>query len=995
MRNTVSTLFLGENDITEIPNETSSGISKNQYTLRQFKFLDWLNLDGNRIYKIHKSSLPQTLQTLSLSHNLIENFPFDIVFSAPRLQWIYIRGNHIRTIPQILMFSRKMWLEKLDLGENYIKKMPEWPFNNSLYIRELNLAMNDFQSLPDYTFAGLRTGKVILSYNSLRHMDLNAFHGIETNLEYLDLDHNHFRQIPEALGQLKSLKYLYLSFNYLTVVQNSSFDSICHSLKGLSLSGNFFKEIPFEGLQNCHKITYFNIASNEIPYVTEDSFKNWGENIKSLILSNNRLEQLSRETFTGLKNLKDLSLSFNPLQDTVGNVFEDLEKLESLEMSFIYSRSGFEFDILRPLVKLKWLSIDYNNIRRIPDTSFENLSALQYVNLDCNQLQNIPVKLFKSGFHRDLKEIRLYHNKIVEINSHTFEGLMSIETILLTRNRIGTIRSLAFNNLEQLTRLLLNQNNVKRIEPHAFSNLPNLKELNLQNNLLREISFECFTNLSAPFILNLSKNQISACQKSRESLYIESLDLRFNRIEYLPHCLKHTPSLKKLYLDFNFLSSIESNEFMHLTSLEEVSLRHNNLIYVSEQGFVGLRNLQVLNLSENYIGQLQVNHFTETPNLRILDLGNNSLTYLPKDIFKNTLLELLDLSYNSFGVVPSQIIWDISKTLRHLSLADNSIEHLDIQTFPHIPQLLYLNLRNNKLSLLPDNVFSGLGLLQNLDLSSNPLRTNFKELFHYAQNLLYLNLAFSKITLAPHFPLPKLLSLNLSHNSLEHLNKNSVKDLSKLKLLDLSFNNIKQIPSQIWIHLTSLKILNLSHNPIKQIMSDSFVGLSNLQKLDISNLRHLNRFESKSILQLKILYELTMQSWPNLDHFSDQFCHLLAHLHQLRVLKIELMENMLDNQFLCNTNRKLKQLVITGKSLKFINKDAFEKFTKNTELDLKIHGTQIKELPSGLFSKQHRISYLTIDLSDNLLSHLEPDIFYGNFSTTKNLDTTLISGKYI
>lgn len=993
MKNTVTTLFLGGNDIAEIPNETTPGISKNQYTLREFKFLDWLNLDGNRIHKIHKNSLPQTLQTLSFSNNLIENFPFDIVFNAPRLQWIYLRGNHIRSIPQIMTFSRKMWLEKLDLSDNYIKRMPEWPFNNSFYIRELSLAINDFQTIPDYSFAELRTGKIILSYNSLRHIDLNAFHGIENNLEYLDLDHNHFREIPEALGQLKKLKYLYLSFNFLASIQNTSFESLCETLKGLSLSNNFFREVPSEALQNCFRITYLNLASNEIGQLKPDNFKTWGENIKSLILSNNRLEQLSRDTFAVLKNLKDLALNFNPLQEIALNIFTDLEHLETLEMSFIYSRNGIDCEILRPLNKLKWLNLDYNNIRELQDTSFETLPDLRIVNLNCNQVPHIPVDLFKAGFHKDLKEIRLYHNKLTEISSHTFDGLNNLETILLTKNYITTIKNFAFNNLEQLNRVFLNKNYLSRIEPYAFNNLSSLKEINLENNFLKEISFESFTNISSQFVLNLSRNILTNCESSHNFVRIKILDMKINKITNLPHCLKHTTALNKLHLDHNFITSIESNGMIHLTSLEELTISHNSVTYVSEQAFVGLKNLQVLNLSGNYIRQLHANLFVNTPRLRIIDLRNNTLSYLPKDIFKNTLLEMLDLSFNSFAVVPSQVIWDISTTLRHLSLGDNSIEHVDIQTFPHTPQLQYLNLRNNKMSLLPDNVFSGLGLLQNLDLSSNPLRTNFKELFHYAQNLLTLDLAFSKMLSAPHFPLPKLLHLNLSHNGLEHISKNSVKELIKLKFLDLSYNNFKQVPSQIWVHLPNLKILDLSNNPIKQLVSDSFQGLINLQKLNIGNLRHLNRFESKSILQLKIIKELTMQSWPNLEHFSDQFCHLLAHSHQLRVFRIELKEDTLDNQFSCNTNRKLKQLEITGKNLKYVQKDALDKFNRNSELELKIYGTQIKELPMGLFSRLHRISYLAIDLSQNLLYHLDPGIFYGNITMTKNLDTTVISGR--
>lgn len=144
-------------------------VSKPQHGgLRQFKSLIWLNLDGNRIYKMHKHSLPLTLQTASISHNLIENFPLDIITNLPHLQWLYLRGNHIKVIPEHT-FGRKLWLEKIDLGENYLRGFSKFPFNGSVYIRDLNLAFNDMKIISDHSFTGLynyfkKTNSVVLLY---------------------------------------------------------------------------------------------------------------------------------------------------------------------------------------------------------------------------------------------------------------------------------------------------------------------------------------------------------------------------------------------------------------------------------------------------------------------------------------------------------------------------------------------------------------------------------------------------------------------------------------------------------------------------------------------------------------------------------------------------------------------------------------------------------------------------------------------------------------
>lgn len=116
-------------------------------------------------------------------------------------------------------------------------------------------------------------------------------------------------------------------------------------------------------------------------------------------------------------------------------------------------------------------------------------------------------------------------------------------------------------------------------------------------------------------------------------------------------------------------------------------------------------------------------------------------------------------------------------------------------------------------------------------------------------------------------------------------------------------------------------------------------------------------------------------------------------MDQLRILKLHVRDTVLDDQLLCVSNKKIRHLEITGRNLKSIDKNAFAKFSKNPDLVLRISGTEIEELPAGLFSNMYKISYLSIDLRDNMLSYLSPEIFYGNSSTWKNVGTTLISGK--
>uniref|UniRef100_A0A6P7FHB4 Chaoptin-like n=1 Tax=Diabrotica virgifera virgifera TaxID=50390 RepID=A0A6P7FHB4_DIAVI len=988
MKNTVATLFLGENDVTEIPTDSLDHTSENLHGLRQFKSLIWLNLDGNRILKIHTHSLPPALQTFSVSHNLIESFPIDLVGTLPQLQWLYLRGNHIKILPEHTFF-RRLWMEKIDLGENFLKSLPKTPFNNTICIRDLNLASNDFRTLTAESFSGLETRRIILSYNLLENLDLRAFSGLEDTLEYLDFDHNNLQQIPKAVSELRTLKYLYLSSNLLIDIPENAFENFCPTLKALSLSGNRLTKVPWKSLQNCSKISHFNVAFNEIDDISENDFS-WGTSIKSLNMGNNHLTGLHGNIFKYLENLKELSLSFNPLRYIDREAFSNLKQLESLELSFSLNPDIDIEGIFVPLERLHWLSIDNNNLHTVPENLLTSLRQLKYINLESNKLHFIPKGFFKNNV--ELQDIRLSNNELRTIETETFYHLSNLQSISLASNKIKHIQRESFAHLPNLSKIILSDNYLIHVSHDSFSNLPAISKIDLQNNFLKEISFKFITNITYPISVNLTKNRITFCTSDSRILNIETLDMSFNNLENIPKCLEHTASLKKLILQSNVINSLDHNAFMHLTSLEQLHLKSNNILLVSKKAFFGLQNLQILDLSKNFISQLHTNQFVNMPKLRILNLRENRLSYLPRDIFSNTLLEMLDLGLNSFTVVPTTSISDVGMTLRHLSMRSNNIEHIDITTFPDIPSLQYLDLSNNKLTILPDNVFTSLGLLQYLDLSFNPLRSNFKELFHYAQNLKRLDLSNTWIMHTPYFPLPNLVYLNLSHNLIEIINKNSVQQLLKLKSLDISFNNLEEVPSHLWSYLPNLKILNLSNNPIKELVVDSFVGLQNLQELTLLNLKHIKKFEGHSISQLRVLNKLTIESWPRLDHFADQFCTLLSNFDQLRILKIYFYENKLDDQLLCITNRKIRELDISGKNLKFVDKDAFARFVRNPDLLLKIHNTLIEDLPSGLFANMYKISYLKIDLRYNMLSHLSPDIFYGNVSGWRTVGTTVVAG---
>jgi hypothetical protein len=106
------------------------------------------------------------------------------------------------------------------------------------------------------------------------------------------------------------------------------------------------------------------------------------------------------------------------------------------------------------------------------------------------------------------------------------------------------------------------------------------------------------------------------------------------------------------------------------------------------------------------------------------------------------------------------------------------------------------------------------------------------------------------------------------------------------------------------------------------------------------------------------------------------------------------LETSLTDQLTGAFSPRLRHVEITGSELRSIDSEAFEGIEENHELVLQIRGTQIEELPAGLFAKLEKIPHLSLDLRDNKFSSLSPGTLYSNGTSWENIGTRLISGKW-
>ncbi|XP_012267039.2 chaoptin-like [Athalia rosae] len=968
--NTLTNVFFGDNSITDLPN-----------CFKNFKSLVWLNLDNNNIQVIDEASLPPHIQTLSINNNLIKEFPASIG-ALEDLTWLYLKGNDMKSLVLPHISSSK--LELIDVSDNCISGVKRSDNNHTLQVRDFNLANNKLSSLPDRMFKNILIRRLYLSSNDIHTIHGNAFKGLEDSLEYLNLENNNLMSVPEAIQTMNRLTYLYLANNKISNVSEDSFLRSSETLRALSIATNNFKYVPITALSKCNKLLHLNLGYNNIVAIQPGDFE-WAHNLEILLLRNNMLTKLKPATFQGAQRLKELSLSFNHIAELDDDAFLGIEEsLEILELSFAFAMDVFPRHALKPLKNLLWMVLDNNNFQILDTTTFYTFQKLRYINLESNRLQYLPEQIIHSSIHVELRDIKLGYNFLESIPSNTFHNLTELRSLDLSGNRIHFLTPSSISSCPKLVTISLAQNKIVHLSPGTFGQLQSLQFLHLEFNYLAKLNLDAiYDSGNEDFTLNVSFNAINTIIPG-DLPTLKHFDLSFNNVTSIPgNAFNSTPNLRVLDLRSNYITAIESGAFI-LKHLEYLNLKNNKIEVLSKQAFYGLEILQQLDLSGNSISQLMMEQFRNLKKLRILNLSRNKIRSLPRDVFEGTHIEILDLSNNRFYVVPSTSFAEVGYTLRNLNLGNNFIDHLDSASFP-TSLLNSLNLAHNRLTILPDNSFVALGKLLTLNISHNSLQANYKELFHYLPDLRQLYLANCGLKNIPILPLANLSLLDLSLNDVDSITSEDFQFLGELKTLYMMKNLLKSMPT---VKLNYLRELDVSGNLIEELTKEMFSGYPRLEKLNIKNLDSVKSIDRDALAHLRFLKYLQIQTWSRAKDYHLKF---LVHGLPLRVVEIEIKESVLRNQIENAFSKQLKELTITGNDLETVSSEAFSTI-EGGELILRIKNTRVQRFQSDIFlSLTKRLSQLTLDLRDNHINELSPSIIYGNLSW-EAVGTNMVAG---
>jgi uncharacterized protein YwqG len=201
-----------------------------------------------------------------------------------------------------------------------------------------------------------------------------------------------------------------------------------------------------------------------------------------------------------------------------------------------------------------------------------------------------------------------------------------------------------------------------------------------------------------------------------------------------------------------------------------------------------------------------------------------------------------------------------------LNLKGLKIKSLDgLQNVPNPENIDFLDLSENKLTVLAPRAFERFPNLKTLRLSANGTLTEIcPEAFFGLSKLLRLYLSrtdFKKIDKNTFKGLCSLESLELQNGQISEIGPGSFIELSHLVELDLAGNSIADLPENTWQGLGKVENLNLGYNRLTSLRLGAFKGLKNLASLSLRR-NQLSQIEERAFRDLVNLYDVDLSENP-------------------------------------------------------------------------------------------------------------------------------------
>ncbi|XP_015197357.2 relaxin receptor 2 isoform X1 [Lepisosteus oculatus] len=218
--------------------------------------------------------------------------------------------------------------------------------------------------------------------------------------------------------------------------------------------------------------------------------------------------------------------------------------------------------------------------------------------------------------------LSLNGNEIEKLPEDVFSKYSELQKLFLQNNCIRSVSSRAFSGLYKLRKLSLSQNCITLLKPGVFSDLPKLQWLILDDNPIKSISQQTFAGLKSLFFLSMVNNSLEQLPKAKlcsEMMLLNWLDFSGNNVKTINFStLMMCNELTVLSLHGNKIEFLQENTFQPLRRLEELDISSNRITELPYNIYKDLKSLQKLNMSHNPLSHIHIGQFDHLYQLKSL-----------------------------------------------------------------------------------------------------------------------------------------------------------------------------------------------------------------------------------------------------------------------------------------------------------------------------------------------------------------------------------------
>ncbi|XP_053483755.1 SLIT and NTRK-like protein 5 [Ictalurus furcatus] len=462
----------------------------------------------------------------------------------------------------------------------------------------------------------------------------------------------------------------------------------------LFLSGNLLKKLSFDDFSRYEGLRILHLGSNDIAEIEAGAF-NGLNGLKRLHLNNNKIEVLRDDTFIGLERLEYLQVDYNYISRIEPNTLGGLHCLDVLILNdnLLYSLPKNVFQS----VSLTHLDLRGNQLKVLPYNGLlEHLSKIVEIQLEENPwnctceliglkdwLESISYKALAGDIVCETP-FRLHGRDLDVISKQELCPRRAVAEYEMGAEAFHKPEAIASSNIVRSTQPTKSsrQSGKLRTKPtaRASSSKPQNYGPVVAYQTKSPVSLECPT----------------ACTCN---LQISDLGLNVNcqerKIERISDLNPKPYNPKKMYLTGNYITSLQSSDFLDTTGLDLIHLGNNRISIIHSKAFVelqnlrrlylngnlierltnymfsGLENLQFLYLEYNVIREIETGTFENVPNLQLLFLNNNLLKTLPTGVFRGSNLARLNLRNNHLRNMPVDGVLEDLTSLVQIDLFEN------------------------------------------------------------------------------------------------------------------------------------------------------------------------------------------------------------------------------------------------------------------------------------------------------------------------------------